>query len=53
MKAIINVRELTHEELSDFLSTALSGSFWAGVACDESDTDIVLQFAIFGEEIYA
>lgn len=37
MKTSFEIQELTHTELSDFLSTALSGSFWAGVDYDESD----------------
>lgn len=39
MKTSFEIQELTHTELSDFLSTALSGSFWAGVDYDESDKE--------------
>lgn len=39
MKFSFEIQELTHTELSDFLSTALSGSFWAGVDYDESEEE--------------
>ena len=39
MKTTFKITELTHTELSDFLSTALYGSFWASVGYDESDTE--------------
>jgi hypothetical protein len=39
MKFTFKITELTHTELSDFLSTALYGSFWAGVDYDESDKE--------------
>lgn len=39
MKTSFEIQELTHTELSDFLSTALCGSFWAGVDYDESDKE--------------
>jgi len=41
MKTLFEIQELTHTELSDFLSTALSGSFWASAEYDESDKESV------------
>ena len=39
MKTTIKITELTHTELSDFLSTALTQSFWASADYDESDKE--------------
>ena len=39
MKAIINVTELNHDDLVNFLSEALTCSFWANADYDESDTE--------------
>ena len=41
MKTTFKITELTHTELSDFLSTALYGSFWANASYDESDKEDV------------
>lgn len=41
MKTSFEIQELTHTELSDFLSTALYGSFWASAGYDESDKESV------------
>ena len=39
MKTTIKITDLTHEDLTNFLSTALYGSFWAGADYDESDEE--------------
>ena len=39
MKTTIKITELTHTELSDFLCTALTQSFWASADYDESDKE--------------
>ena len=41
MKTTIKITELTHTEMSDFLSTALYGSIWASASYDESDKEDV------------
>ena len=39
MKTTIKITELTHSELSDFLCTALTQSFWANVDYDVKDKE--------------
>lgn len=39
MKTTIKITELTHRELSDFLSTALCSSFWASADYYENDKE--------------
>ena len=39
MKTTIKITELTHTELSDFLCTALTQSFWANVDYDVKDKE--------------
>ena len=41
MKFTFKITELTHTELSDFLSTALYCSIWASASYDESDKEDV------------
>lgn len=50
MKFSFEIQELTHTELSDFLSTALYGSFWASADYDKSDKESVeIQSEFFDE----
>ena len=52
MKTTIKITELTHTELSDFLCTALTQSFWASADYDESDKEGVEIQSEFDEPCY-
>ena len=52
MKTTIKITELTHSELSDFLCTALTQSFWASADYDESDKEGVEIQSEYDEPCY-